>query len=81
MKRWIVTVVDHNEMCDGKAHVLEVCKTKEEAQAFVHTDIERWRDERVDAGIVVDFDKMSAHYDYNPNDDRVWNIEEVEVGE
>lgn len=78
-KRWIVTAVDHGETCDGKARVLKVCNTKEEAEAYVHADIESWADERDGEGIEVDFDKMSAHYEYNPDNGCEWNIEEVEL--
>ena len=78
-KRWIVTAVDHGETCDGKARVLEVCKSKEEAEAYVRADIESWADERASEGIEVDFDHMSAHYDYNTDNRCEWNIEEVEL--
>lgn len=52
------------ETCDGKARVLEVCKSKENAEVAVKADIEHWADERADMPIVVDFDKMSAKYDW-----------------
>lgn len=82
MKLWIVTVVDHGETCDGKARVLSVCSTKDEAKAYVKADIENWADERAGMPIVVDFDKMSAKYDWKTLDDTdgcEWNIEEIEV--
>lgn len=75
MKKYIVTAVDHGESCDGKARVLEVCDTKEEAKAFVRADIENWADERAGEGVEVDFDKMSAHYDYDTDEGCEWNIE------
>lgn len=75
MKKYIVTVVDHGETCDGKARVLEVCNTKDEALAFVRADIEQWADERAGEGIEVDFDRMSAHYDYDSSCGCEWNIE------
>lgn len=76
IKIWIVTAVDHGETCDGKARTLETCKSKEEAKAFVHADIEKWADDRAGEGIEVDFDKISAHYDYNSDEGCEWNIEE-----
>lgn len=79
MKKFIVTAVDSGETCDGKARVLEVCNTREEAEAFVHADIEKWADERASEGIEVNFNKMSAHYDYNSDDGCEWNIEEVDI--
>lgn len=76
-KIWIVTAVDHGETCDGKARVLEVCKSKEEAVAFVRTDIEKWADDRAGDNVEVDFDKMSGRYvDFDRDDYCEWNIEE-----
>lgn len=82
MKKFIVTVVDTSETADGKARVLDICKTKEEAQTVVRNDIEHWADERTGIPIVVDFDKMSAKYNWKTLDDAdgcEWNIEEVEI--
>lgn len=82
MKRWIVTYVDLGETCDGKARVLTVCSTKEEAQNEVRADIEKWADDRAGMPIIVDFDKMSAKYDWKTLDNAdgcEWNIEEVEI--
>lgn len=83
-KIWIVTAVDYGDTSDGKARVLVVCKTKDEAKAYVHDDIKTWADERADMPIVVDFDKMSAKYNWKTLDDNAnngceWNIEEVEI--
>jgi isoleucyl-tRNA synthetase len=79
MKRWIVTCVDCGETCDGKARTLGVFKEREEARAFVRNDIERWADDHAGEGIEVDFDKMSATYDYDTDNGCEWNIEEVEI--
>lgn len=82
MKKFIVTAVDSGETCDGKARVLEVCNTRKEAEAFVKADIEHWADERAGMPIVVDFDKMSAKYNWETLDDAdgcEWNIEEVDI--
>lgn len=78
MKKFIVTAVNSGKTCDGKARVLAVCNTREEAKAFVQTDIETWAYERAYEGIEVDFCKMSAHYNYN-DDGCEWNIEEVDI--
>lgn len=75
MEKYIVTAVDHGDTCDGKARVLEVCNTKDEAMAFVHADIEHWADERAGEGIEVDFNKMSAHYTDDTDNGCEWNIE------
>ena len=82
MKLWIATYVDISDTCDGKARVLDICKTKEKAAAVVRADIERWADERAGMPIVVDFDKMSAKYNWETLDDTdgcEWNIEEFEL--
>ena len=81
-KLFIVTAVDISETTDGKARVLDVCKTKEEAAAVVRAAIERWADERAGMPIVVDFDKMSAKYDWKTLDDTdgcEWNISEHDL--
>lgn len=79
MTKHIVTAVDTSDTSDGKARVLKVCNSREEAEAYVQADIEKWADDRAGEGIEVDFDKMSAHYDYNSADGCEWNIEEVEI--
>lgn len=81
-KLWIVTAVDNSETCDGKARVLAACKSKEEAQVVVRNDIEHWANDRAGMPIVVDFDKMSAKYNWETLDDAdgcEWNIEEVDI--
>lgn len=81
MKRWIVAYVDRGETCDGKARVLTVCSTKEEAQNEVRADIEKWADDRAGDNVVVDFDKMTASCGDRARADNgcEWNIEEVEI--
>lgn len=78
MKKFIVTVVDSSDTCDGKAHVLDVCSTKDEAVSLVRNDIERWCDDRADGDYAVDFDSMSVWVS-GSDDGCEWNIEEVEV--
>lgn len=83
-KLWIATYVDHGETCDGKARVLDVCTSKEEAVAVVRNDMEKWADDRAGMPIIVDFDKMSAKYDWKTLDDGdgcEWNVEEAEIKE
>ena len=78
MKRWIVTYVDRGETCDGKARVLTVCVTKDEARNEVRADIEKWADDRAGDNVVVDFDKMSASY-RDRDEGCEWNVTEVKV--
>lgn len=80
MKIWIAMYVDYGETCDGKPRLLDICKSREEALAVVRADIEKWADERAGMPIVVDFDKMSAKYNWETLDDTdgcEWNIEEA----
>lgn len=77
---WIVTFVDYGETCDGKARVLAVCKSREEAEACVKHDIEKWADDHAGENIEVDFDGMSVSYSmYNDDCGCEWNIEEKTV--
>lgn len=79
MKLWIVTVVDYNDSCDGKARVLGAFKTHEEAKTYVDEDIREWIDARADEGVRCDFDMMRT-WCYDNIDIRCeWNIEEVEI--
>lgn len=78
MKKFIVTTVDTSETADGKARVLEVCSTREEAVNAVKNEIETYIDDAAGMNLVVDFNTMSAHtedYSYGAE----WNIEEVEI--
>lgn len=82
MKRWIVTEVDSGDTCDGKARVLAVCTTEEEARAFVRNDMEERVDDATDdegscSYDVVDFDKMSLSTHTGENSCE-WNVEEIE---
>jgi len=79
-KIWIATYVDHGGTCSGKAGVLGTSFTKEEAQARVRADMEKWRDYHAGEKVIVDFDKMSACYSM-PDDGRgcEWNITEDEI--
>lgn len=82
MKLWIVTAVDYGETCDGKARVLSVCNTEDEAKTYVKADIEKWADEHAEYDIEIDFDKMNAYipsWGYGVDTGCDWNIEEVEV--
>ena len=85
MKRWIVTVVNYDTdgNCDGKARVLGVFKTREEAKNYVDEDIREWVDNNTGdiCGCECDFDEMSAWYDYDDTERCEWNIEEVEIND
>jgi len=77
-KKWIVTAVDTSDSADGKARVLKVCATREEAESFIEDDIADFAADAEDMDLVVEQGKMSAHtrdYSYGCE----WNLEEVEV--
>lgn len=82
MKIWVVTAVDYGDSCDGKARVLSVCKTEEEARAYVRNDMEEYVDDATDDNgncsyETVDFAGMCI-YTYNRENGCEWNIEEVD---
>lgn len=82
MKKHIVTIVDYGETCDGKARVLRVCDTKDEAVSFVREDMDDWykhnNDDVTTPPLEIDCDRMSVR---SVCGDRgcEWNIEEVEI--
>jgi hypothetical protein len=78
-KIWIATYVDSGETCDGKSRVLATASSKEEILNKVRADIENWADDRAGEDITVDFNKMSAYYNYDTNTGCEWNIEEIEI--
>ena len=78
-KKFVVTVVDTGDSCDGKARTLKVCNTHEEAKAYVIEDMDQWISDHKDEGIEYDYAKMSAYFDYDTNSGCEWNIEEVEM--
>lgn len=80
-KRFIVTAVDHdtNGNCDGKALVLGMFKTQEEAKIYVEEDIREWIDRHAAGEFMCDFNKMSAWYVYDEAYRCEWNISEVEA--
>ena len=77
MKTFIVTAVDISETADGKARVLAVCNTRDEAKSFVKNDMEDFINDAAEMNPVADFEKMSVRTE----DDMYgceWNIEEVD---
>ena len=78
MKKFIVTAVDISETADGKARVLAVYNTRDEAKSFVRNDMEDFIDDNAEMNLIADFDKMSARTE----DDSYgceWNIEEFDI--
>ena len=77
-KLFIVTVVDTSETADGKAVVIDICKTREEAVNVIKNDMESYVNDAAGMGLVVDFGKWSAHTeDYNYGSE--WNISERDL--
>ena len=78
MKKWIVTAVDTSDSSDGKARVLKVCGSKNEAITFVRDDMETFKNNASGIHLVINYDKMSIHTeDYRYGCE--WNLEEVEI--
>lgn len=77
-KLFIVTAVDTSETADGKAIVIDVCSTREEALNVIKNDMESYVDDAAGMELVVDFDKWSAHNkDYSYGSE--WNISEHDL--
>lgn len=79
-KRFIATIVDYGETCDGKARVFGIYKTRNEAVKNVIEDIKRFAKKYKKYNVKVDYVKMSvsiSNYDYDCGCE--WNIEEVEI--
>lgn len=77
-KLFIVTAVDTSETADGKAIVIDVCSTREEALNVIKNDMESYVDDAAGMELVVDFDKWSAHNkDYTYGSE--WNISEHDL--
>ena len=75
---FIVTAVDTSETADGKAIVIDVCSTREEALNVIKNDMESYVDDAAGMELVVDFDKWSAHNkDYTYGSE--WNISEHDL--
>lgn len=79
MKLWIVTAVDYGDSCDGKARVLGVFKSYNEARIYVDGDIFDWVERNCENGVKCDFDKMAVWSDCDDSIRCEWNIEEAEV--
>ena len=77
-KLFIVTAVDTSETADGKAIVIDVCSTREEALNVIKNDMESYVDDAAGMELIVDFDKWSAHNkDYTYGSE--WNISEHDL--
>lgn len=72
MKVYVVTYIDSGETCDGKPRCAGVYKTRQEAEAYVKSDIESYSD----MGYDVDYDSMSCE-----EAQCEWNIEEINFNE
>lgn len=74
-KMWIATYVDRGDTCDGKARVLKVCRTRDEARSEILSNMVKWHSDR-DGNAKVDFDRLSARLG---DESCEWNCEEVDV--
>lgn len=80
LKRWIVTAVDFDAdgQCDGKARILAILASKENAQNYVLEDMREYVDMHANEGMVLDEDSMQVFTEDCMNGCE-WNLEEVEV--
>lgn len=71
---WIATRVSCQPVNGMKADSLGVFSTEEDARATACDDIKKWREQWKDEGVEVDFDQMTAWFDYDPTDKCKWII-------
>ena len=67
---WIAVRVSCQPVNGMKADSLGVFSAEEDAKTAACDDIKKWRDE----GVEVDFDQMTAWFDYDPMDRCKWII-------
>ena len=80
--KFIVSFVDYNDTCSGKANVAGPFNTEDEAKAWVKDDMQMWLDNNSSTGIKfnADFDKMSiASNDCNEDVGCEWNVHEISL--
>lgn len=80
VKRWIVTAVDTDadSQCDGKARILTILVSKENAQNYILEDMREYVDNNVTRRMLMDEDKMRVT-DIDDGYGCEWNLEEVEI--
>lgn len=78
-KHWMVSFVEHSPICGLKGSIVGIYDSKEAAYAAVKSCIEIWRNINKHEGVEVDFDKMAAWFDYDPNDGCRWFITPIEI--
>ena len=80
IKRYVVTAVDFDVdgHCDGKARVLAVCKTEDEAKNFTLEDMREYADRHANEGMVLDDECLRVADDDSMNRCE-WNIEDIEI--
>ena len=78
--KYVVSIVDHGNTCDGKARVLLIADKLEEAQAYVRNDMEDYIDVATDDNGNCPFDKINFDKMSIRNEDGngcEWNIESI----
>lgn len=76
--KWAVTAVDTSESADGKARIVGVFGSEEEARAYVRNDMESFVDDSAGMGVVMDEAKSSVHTeDYRYGCE--WNVHRLAV--
>ena len=76
-KVWVATAVDYSDTADGKARVLGVYQTKEDAVEAARKDMANWVDRNIEEGIKIDSSKMSAYFEGDSSDGCEWNVEDA----
>ncbi len=78
-KSWMVNSISYSPINGITGCLIGVFASEEAAKAKVHSRIEAWCQLYEDEGVGVDFDKMTAWFDYDPNDGCRWFITPIET--
>lgn len=78
-KSWMVNSISYSPINGISGRLIGVYDSEEAAKAEVHARIEAQRQLFKDEGVEVDFDKMTAWFDYDPNDGCRWFITQIET--
>ena len=73
----MVNSIAHSPIRELDGSLIGIYDSEEEAKTAVKSCINTWRYVHEDEGVEVDFDKMAAWFDYDPNDGCCWFITSI----
>ena len=78
-KSWMVNKISHSPINGVHGSLIGVYASEEAAKAVVRDQIDIWRHTYKNESVEVDFDKMTAWFDYDSNDGCRWFITLIET--